>query len=108
MLVVVWDRIGHICVRLVHNGIMRWLLLILTNLALATELNTQDINELNFDKHWEIYLLSKHGCPVPTENISTPITQEMCSLGPVLNLREKRLACEGARRVFELTGDCNQ
>jgi hypothetical protein len=59
--------------------------------------------EIQFDKHWEAYLMSETGCPAPPAGVvSWTVFKEDCNLPTQLNLKERKIARELAKQVFDL------
>lgn len=59
--------------------------------------------DVEFDRHWSIYLMAEFGCPVTKDgHVAEPLTPGDCHLPPQLLADEKAKARELAKKVFNL------
>jgi hypothetical protein len=59
--------------------------------------------DIEFDKHWGAYLMSETGCPAPPAGaVAWSVSKADCNRPTQLNLRERKLARELAKQVFDL------
>jgi hypothetical protein len=96
---------------LIHNGvrILALLTAMLIGLLLArvhgAELDPVALRatEIQFDYHWERYLLAELGCPTLTgTTVVKGLTADDCKEQPLLLADEKKKARELAKKVFGL------
>lgn len=90
-------------------GLLLYLFLLQAPILASTQpaaTSTQDRLELEYDRHWETYLLAKHGCPDPNhaanDAVAKPIKKSDCTLPPRILGGEFEKAREIAKRMFGL------